>query len=113
MTNALDLTEKVHADSMVLAVMDRSRTVTRQVVVKDDDLAEAKEKHHEVQKAMLKELRTWADLKCFSRKPKKFARKIIDVRWVHKRKWEKPKTDGKQAASGTSIGEACSQKQGQ
>ena len=77
---------------------DRSRKVTRQVVVKEDDLltpAEVKEQYPEVQKAMLKELKTWATLKCFSRRPKKHARNIIDVRWVHKRKWEKPKTDGK------------------
>ena len=81
-----------------MAVLDRSRKITRQVVVKEDDLltpAEVKQQYPEVQKAMLKELTTWANLKCFSRKPKKDAKNIIDVRWVHKRKWEKPKSDGK------------------
>ena len=78
--------------------MDRSRSVTRQVVVKEDDLLtpeQVRAQYPEFQKAMLKELRTWAELKCFSRKPRKLAKNIIDVRWVHKRKWEKPKTDGK------------------
>ena len=37
---------------------------------------------------MLKELQTWAKLKCFSRKPRKEANNIIDTRWVIKFKWE-------------------------
>ena len=39
---------------------------------------------------MLKELQTWAELKCFSRKPRDKASHIIDVRWVLKNKWEQP-----------------------
>ena len=87
--------------------------MTRKVVVKQDDLltpAEVQQNYTEVQQAMLKELRTWADLKCFSRKPKKDAQNIIDCRWVHKRKWAKPTTNaaacseavdrGKKIASG-------------
>ena len=80
MTNILDMPERVQEGGLVLAIMDRSRTVTRQVVVKEDDLltpAEVKQQYPEVQKAMLKELKTWADLKCFSRKPKKEAKKSL------------------------------------
>ena len=43
-------------------------------------------------KAMSKELQTWAKLKCFSRKPRKDARNIVDTRWVLKWKWEQPTT---------------------
>jgi hypothetical protein len=39
---------------------------------------------------MLKELQAWAKLKCFSRKLRKLARNIIDVRWVIKFKYELP-----------------------
>ena len=42
---------------------------------------------------MLKELLTWAKLKCFSRKPRAEARNIIDTRWVYKFKWEQPTVD--------------------
>ena len=41
---------------------------------------------------MLKELQTWAELKCFSRKARREARNVIDVRWVIKFKWELPTT---------------------
>ena len=51
---------------------------------------------------MLKELQTWATLKCFSRKARKNARNIIDVRWVVKFKWEVPTSD----ASGSRPTEA-------
>ena len=37
--------------------------------------------------ARLKELKTWHQLKCFSRKQRRHARNIIDTRWVLKFKW--------------------------
>ena len=51
---------------------------------------------------MLKELQTWANLKCFSRKRRADARNVIDVRWVVKFKWEVPTSD----ASGSGHAEA-------
>ena len=42
----------------------------------------------EVVAAMKKELETWIDLQCICRKPRRQARNIIDVRWVHKRKFD-------------------------
>ncbi len=42
---------------------------------------------------MLKELLTWANLRCFSRKKRADARNIIDTRWVLKFKWEQPTVD--------------------
>ena len=107
MTNALDISDTVLPGQCFVVKMDRSRTVTRQVVVKEDDLLtpeQVRNQYPEVQKAMLKELKTWAELKCFSRRPRKFAKNIIDVRLVHKRKWEKPKTDGKQEKKSASVG---------
>ena len=48
---------------------------------------------------MLKELQTWARLKCFSRKPRSSARNVIDVRWVIKFKWEVPTSDARGSRS--------------
>ena len=66
----------------------------RQVVVKRDDdvLTPEQLKQHwpEVRQAMLKELQTWCKLKSFSRRPRRGARNVIDVRWVIKFKWEFP-----------------------
>ena len=56
-------------------------------VQRDDDIltpAQLKEHWPEVKKAMLKELQTWATLKCFSRKAWSSARNITCVRWVIK-----------------------------
>ena len=64
-------------------------TMRQEVVQRDDDiLTPGQRKEHclEVSKAMLKELQTWATLKRFSRKARKSARNIIDVRWVIKSK---------------------------
>jgi len=80
-------------------------TMRQEVVQRDDDIltpAQLKEHWPEVRKAMLKELQTWATLKCFSRKARKSARNIIDVRWVVKFKWEVPTSD----ASGSRPTEA-------
>ena len=83
MSNILDTDDPAGEGEYILAVMDRNRTITRKVVVKEDDLltpAEVKAQWAEVQKSMLKELLTWANLQCFSRKPLKDATNIIDVR---------------------------------
>ena len=105
----MDIVVPGRLDEMVLVSAKRDRTVTRQVVVKEDDLlspSDVKDQFPEVQKAMLKEFNTWADLKCFSRRPRRDARNIIDVRWVHTRKWEKPKFHGEECTGGTTSGEA-------
>ena len=65
--------------------------VRKAVVKRDDNILTAEQiKQHwlEIQKAMIKELQTWAKLKCFSRRPRKGARNRIDVRWVIKLKWD-------------------------
>eukprot|EP00974_Lingulodinium_polyedra_P088040 8537932-Lingulodinium_polyedra.AAC.1 len=48
---------------------------------------------------MLKELQTWAKLKCFSRRPRQGTQNVIDVRWVDKFKWEHPTVDVTKADS--------------
>ena len=63
----------------------------RTVVQRDDDILTAEElKTHarEVAASMLSELKTWAKLKCFSRRRRAGARNIIDCRWVIKWKYE-------------------------
>ena len=65
MTNCLDFGENVQEGELVLATVNRDNAIKRQVVVKEDDLLtpqEVKQQYQEVQKAMLKELKTWADL---------------------------------------------------
>ena len=77
-----------------IALLQTGPNAVRQAVVKrDDDILTAEQiKQHwpEIQKAMIKELQTWAKLKCFSRRPRQGTRNIIDVRWVIKFKWETP-----------------------
>ena len=94
-TNMLDLQDRPGEGEIVLLQMGPNKV--RQVVVKrDDDIltgAQLKEHWPEVRKAMLKELQTWNQLKCFSRRPRKGARNIIDVRWVIKFNWEVPTVD--------------------
>ena len=48
---------------------------------------------HEVRAAVLDELKTWVAHKCFSRRPRKGAWNIVDVRWVGKFKRVKAKHD--------------------
>ena len=63
----------------------------RAVAQRDDDILTADELRvhaKEVAAAMLKELLTWAKLKCFSRRKKREANNIIDCRWVIKWKHE-------------------------
>ena len=50
---------------------------------------------------MLKELKTWAELECFSRKKCHQASNIIDVRCCVKNKWEQPTTDARFGGSGS------------
>ena len=67
---------------------------TKQAVIDKEDRTftpqQIKSKWPEVQAAMMKELQTWAKLKCFSRRPRKGATNIIDVRWVVGPRWEVP-----------------------
>ncbi len=73
------------------------------VTQSDDDLLtpeETGQRWREVEAAIPKELTTWAELKCFSRKPRHLASNIIDVRWVLKSQWEQPTIN---ARSGGSI----------
>ena len=63
----------------------------RAVVERDDDILTADElRTHakEVAAAMLKELLTWAKLKCCSRRKRRGASNVIDCRWVIKWKHE-------------------------
>ncbi|MFM7989285.1 MAG: hypothetical protein ACKPKO_59225, partial [Candidatus Fonsibacter sp.] len=67
-------------------------TAAAQAVVKRDDALLTQE---EVQKhwpavlaAIKQELETWVKYGCISRKPRKLARNIIDVKWVIKWKFE-------------------------
>ena len=64
----------------------------KQVVVQRDDsnLSNDDVKKHwpEVAAAIQKELETWVAHNCISRKPRRDARNVIDVRWVHKWKWD-------------------------
>ena len=83
---------------------------TRRVVTqRDDDLltsVELQQHKPEVEAAMLKELQTWAKLKCFSRKQRSQARNIIDTKWVVKWKFELPTVDVDQASRGSGSVEA-------
>ena len=68
----------------------RPTGVRASVVERDDDNLTAEEiKTHSaaVQAAKVKELRAWQHYKCFSRKPRRNARNVIDARWVVKWKW--------------------------
>ena len=82
MTNTMShLPRKPHSGEIVLLQIGPN-TVRQVVVQRDDDIltpAQLPEFWPEVQKAMLKELQTWAQLKCFSRKPRSSARNVIDV----------------------------------
>ena len=87
-----------------MVLLQTGPTSVRQTVVKrDDDIltpTQMKTDWREVQEAMLKELQTWAQLKCFSRRPRIGAKNVIDVRWVIKYKWEVPTTADAMGGSG-------------
>jgi hypothetical protein len=83
-------------EAQVLASRLEENDTRRTVVKRDDDVLTEEEKNArwpEITEPMLKELKTWATLKCFSRKQRSQARNIIDVRWVLKWKWEEQAQD--------------------
>ena len=87
------LPEAVSPKGGVLIYKTTATGSRRVVTQRDDDLltpAEVKEQWPAVEAAMLKELLTWAKMKCFSRKARRLARNIIDTRWVLKWKLELP-----------------------
>ena len=70
--------------------------VKKAVIDRDTDLLTAQEyREHaaEVRAAVLEELTIWVKHGCFSRKPRKYATNIIDVKWVGKWKHAKSATD--------------------
>jgi len=96
MTNTMSHLPRKPQPGEIVLLQVGPNTVRQVVVQRDDDIltpAQLKEFWPEVKKAMLKELQTWAQLKCFSRKKRSSARNIIDVRWVIKFKWEVPMSD--------------------
>ena len=72
-------------------VLKISQAQKKTVIERDTDLLTKQElRIHKdaVKMAMLRELKTWAGLKCFSRKLRRHAKNIVDSRWVYKWKWE-------------------------
>ena len=72
-------------------------------VERDDDILTPEEtiKHKdEIHAAMLKELITWAKMKCFSRRKRATAKNTIDCRWVLKWKIEEDTTSVDKSAAG-------------
>jgi hypothetical protein len=95
MTNTIPDLPKLEPDDIVVFKVGK-KDVRREVVKRDDDTltTEQVQSHWgEVQAAMLKELQTWSDHKCFSRRPREGARNVIDTRWVIKFKMEQSTTD--------------------
>ena len=73
----------------------------RAVAQRDDDVltpAQVNENWAEIEQTMMKELQTWARVKCCRRKPRTKARNIIETRCVHKHKWDETTVD---ASNGT------------
>jgi len=96
MTNAFELEHQPGPGEIVLLQIGEN-TVRQTVVKRDDDILtteQVKQYWPEIQRAMLKELQTWARLKCFSRRKRQDTRNIIDVRLVIKLKWETPTGTG-------------------
>ncbi len=94
MTNTIPDLPVLEPDDIVVFKVGR-KDVRREVVKRDDDTltTEQVQSHWgEVQAAMLKELQTWSDHKCFSRRPREGARNVIDTRWVIKFKMEQSTT---------------------
>ena len=63
----------------------------RVVVDREDSTLSTQEVHShwpEAAAAIQKELETWEKLNCFSRKLRTNARNVIDIRWVHKWKFD-------------------------
>lgn len=87
-----DYPHEVKPDEVVVVRLYHGQAGKKEVVVERDDAIltheEMRTHANEVKAAMLKELQTWAKLKCISRKARKFARNIIDCKWVVKWKWD-------------------------
>ena len=108
MTNTVPDAPYVGPNEMLVYKTSKQSGTRRLITQRDDDLLTPEEvrlRWREVEVAMLKELRTWAELKCFSRKPRHQASNIIDVRWVLKNKWEQPTVDASTGGSGTTEAE--------
>ena len=104
MTHTVPDAPYVGPDQMLVYKTSKQSGTRRLVTQRDDDLLTPEEvrlRWREVEAAMLKELRTWAELKCFSRKARHQASNVIDVRWVLKNKWEQPTVDVSTGGSGT------------
>ena len=98
MTNTVPDAPPVGPDQMLVYKTSKQSGSRRLVTQRDDDLLTPEEvrlRWREVEAAMLKELRTWVELKCLSRKPRHQASNIIAVRWVLNNKWEQPTTDAR------------------
>ena len=70
--------------------------VKKAVISTDTDLLTPQEYQthaKEVTAAIAEELKIWIIHNCFSRRPRKGARNILDVKWVGKFKYVKSKTD--------------------
>ena len=77
-------------DGEVAVVRSFASGVRKAVIERDTDLLthdEAKQHHDLVVQAMYDELCLWHRYGCFSRRPRKGARNVIDTRWVLKWKW--------------------------
>ena len=104
MANTVPDAPPVGPDQLLIYKTSKQSGTRRMVTQRDDDLLtpeETRQRWREVETAMLKELRTWAELKSFSRKPRHQASNVIDVRWVLKSKWEQPTTDARSGGSGS------------
>ena len=103
MTNTIaGLPREPAPDEMVVFKVE-ANSVRKQIVKRDDDILspqQVKDHWPEVSAAMLKELQTWAKLKCFSRKSRRLAHNIIDTKWVNKFKWEIPTTSAEDSGGG-------------
>ena len=86
MTNTVEDTPPVGVGEMLVFAVSAKTGPRRKVVQRDDDLLtpQLQVNWKEVQAARLKELKTWQELNCFSRKLRRDARNIIDTRWVIK-----------------------------
>lgn len=80
------------------AVLRVYAEVKRAVVVREDDLLTPEEMQQHgslVQAGIREELLSWVKHECFTRKPRRLARNILDVRWVAKWKFVKAESADK------------------
>ena len=85
-------------------LLQRKHKGNNQVVVQRDDANltsdDAKNHWDEVASAIQKELETWVEMQCISRRDRHGARNVIDVRWVFKWRHE---VVAREATSSTST----------